>query len=123
MAREILRGAVRDLHDRANRVLREQAIQTLTEKLKSRGRVNGLDFADLLDEELNGARSRTTIAELGALLVSDERESLAAKMVDGVISRYLEANPEVVEEEVAELEVQEPDPCDVARDAAIEASL
>ena len=112
------------LHERADRILREQAIASLTEKLKSGGKVGRCHLVDLLDAELD-SRERYPIAlpKVFQILTAEsgERAALCDQFVDGLIERYLDSHPEFVEEEAHALEAEGPDPCDLARGATIAA--
>lgn len=86
-----------------------QAIEALTERLKDGKRVGRSDFFDLLDSELNSGRYRIVLEDLGSLLLGgdaacDDRAA-ADKIRDGMIERYLNAHPELVEEEAAAIEL------------------
>lgn len=96
------------LCDQADSSLIAQAVEALTERLKDGKRIGRCDVWDLLDNELNTDRYRVLLEELGSLLVGGKEacdDRIAAdKIRDGLIERYLTAHPELVEEEVAEIE-------------------
>ena len=87
----------------------QEAKDSLTEKLKDGKRVGRCDLHDLLDCELNSERYRIVRDDLMQILTAqnDSRPHLADRFIEGLIERYLDSNPELVEEEVAnELELQ-----------------
>lgn len=109
--REILVGAVRDIHDMADGALREHAIQNLTERLQDGKRVGRFDLFDLLDCELNSDRYRILLEELGSLIIGGteacDRAAQADKIRDGLIERFLLGHPELIEDEAAQIEHEE----------------
>jgi len=97
----------RDINDAADGELRKQAIESLSEKIKSGKHRNGV--FELLDSELNGERYKIVLEEITTLLLNEsgEREYLADQMVAGLIERYLSTKGDLIEEEAAELEREE----------------
>jgi hypothetical protein len=104
------------LTEYADKKLREEAIDNLTQKLQSGGTVGrNVDFTVILDCELNDLhRYPILLSELSALLQSSNRESAALgdKIRDGIIERYLNS-PErewLVSEEMGAIEYAAPEP-------------
>jgi hypothetical protein len=108
----------RDLHDAADGLLREQAVESLKQRILAGKHKYGI--GELLDSELNNhARSHIIMQELVDLLLNDslEREALADNIRDGLIERYLNdpAQSLLIEEEAAEIEAEEMDLARIAR--------
>jgi hypothetical protein len=102
------------LTDKADEILRKEAIQNLTERLIAGGRVGKCDFTDLLESEWNNAdRYAIITSEVSALLQTlSNRDSLADQIRDGIIERYL-SKPEhqwLIEEEMSQIEFDSPEP-------------
>ena len=97
----------RDIHDAADGELRKQAIESLSEKIKSGKHRNGV--FELLDSELNGERYKIVLEEITTLLLNEtmEREDIADRIVSGLIERYLSTKGDLIEEEAAEIEREE----------------
>ena len=98
------------LTEAADKKLREEAIQNLTERLVSGQRVGRCDFTDLLESEWNSAdRYAIITSEVSALLMTEGQEkaqALREQIRDGIIERYL-LKPEqewLIEEEVSQIE-------------------
>ena len=94
----------------AEQAFTQEAKDSLTEKLKDGKRVGRCDLHDLLDCELNSERYRIVRDDLMQILTAqnDSRPHLADQFIEGMIDRYLDSNPELVEEEVAnELALQD----------------
>jgi hypothetical protein len=117
------------LHDRADAVLREQAIEILADKLREGKKVGRCDFTGLLDCELNDQHQYLVVlSEISALLQTtgrEERNHLADMIRDGIIERYL-THPdqeELVSEEIAEIEGETPerDPLDYLQETEVAA--
>ena len=101
-----MNAPARYLHDAADKVLREDAIQNLTWRLHAGRTVGGLTIRDLIDGDLGGERSGFAIIEVTNLLLADSREraAMADTYVSSVIERFLTTKPELVEEEMADME-------------------
>lgn len=96
----------RDLSDQASGLLREQAIENISNRIKAgKSRVA---IRDLIDSELNH-RADLLLGELEAVLTAEHGEhgALADKLVDAMIERYITSHPEKVEEEAEEIEASE----------------
>lgn len=114
------------LHDKADSILRSQAIANLADRLQEGKKVGRCDFAGLLDCELNDPKQYPVIhSEISALLlsVSDERKYLSDKIRDGIIERYLNHPDQewLVSEEMAEIESEGPDRFDYLRETEVAA--
>lgn len=102
-----LRNPERDLNDAAAGALREQAVENITERIKSgKSRVG---IFELLESELNGERSQIMLEEITILLLNEsgERDDLAEKTVAGMIERWISVHGDVVEDEAATIEATE----------------
>lgn len=99
----------RNLHDEADGKLREQAIESLSEKIKS-GK-SRIGIFELLDSELNTDRAKILLEEITTLLLNEsgEREAMADKMVADLIARHLSTQGDLIEEESAAIEAEESD--------------
>lgn len=109
-------SAVAKLHEYADKKLREEAIDNLTQRLQS-GQTVGrqVDFAAILDCELNDShRYPILLSEISALLQSSNRESAALgdQIRDGIIERYLNAPDQewLIAEEMGQIEYASPEP-------------
>ena len=104
------------LTEAADKKLREEAIQNLTERLVSGQRVGRCDFTDLLESEWNNAdRYAIITSEVSALLMTESPEkaqALREQIRDGIIERYLlKADQEwLIEEEMSQIEFDSPEP-------------
>ena len=104
-------SAIAKLHDYADKKLREEAIDNLTQKLQSGQRAGRLDFTELLDSEITGPRCEIILSELSALLqTTTGRDYLADQIRDGIIERYLNAPDQewLITEEMGQIEYSEP---------------
>lgn len=93
----------RNLHDAADGQLRAQAIEAISERIKSgKGRMG---VRDLIDREMN-TRPEFLLTELEQVLLAEHGEhgALADKLVEGLIERYIAAHDDIVEEEAATIE-------------------
>lgn len=102
--RAVLHTPDRDIHDAAAGALRQQAIESLTDKIMSGKHRNGI--FELLDSELNTERAKILLEEITGLLCNEtvEREYLADQIVAGLIERYISVNGDLVEEEANDIE-------------------
>ena len=104
------------LTEAADKKLREEAIQNLTERLIAGGRVGRCDFTDLLESEWNTTdRYAIITSEVSALLMTESPEkaqTLREQIRDGLIERYLlKADQEwLIEEEMSQIEFDSPEP-------------
>ena len=102
----------RDLSDRASGLLRQQAMENLTYRLRDGKTVGKFNFRDLLDCEINSNRYRLLLDELDTLLCgeggNDTRDGFADRMVEGIIERFLNdpKQDDLIEEEAAEIEAE-----------------
>lgn len=96
----------RDIHDAADGELRQQAIESLTFKIKS-GK-SRMGIFELLDCELSSERYKILLEEITGLLLNEtcEREYIADQIVAGLIERYLSTKGDLVEEEAAQIEAE-----------------
>ncbi len=99
-----LRNLDRDQSDAADGLLRAQAIENISERIKE-GK-NRMTVLDLLDGELNSERYKIVLGELADLLQAQHGEhgATADKIVDGLIERYISVHGDLVEDEAAEIE-------------------
>lgn len=84
---------------------KDEARDALIEKLKNGKQVGRCDLHDLIDCELNSDRYCITRDELAHLLTADsgERAALADQCIQGLIERYLDTHPDLIEEEATEI--------------------
>lgn len=93
----------RNIHDAADGALRQDAIDNLTDRLKTGGAVGRVDLRDILSDDVD--QGRVTAEDLYQILTNyDDRHLLAERMVDQIISRFIATNPDAVEEEAAQIE-------------------
>lgn len=100
-----LRNPERDLSDAAAGLLRQQAIENISERIK--GGRSKVSVHDLLDTELDDPKRCRILAEdLAKLLTAEsgERATLADRIVDGLVERHISVHGDLVEEEAAEIE-------------------
>lgn len=95
---------------------REEAVEALTEALREGKQVGRCNLRDLIDGDLDRTYAMT-VASIEEILLSegDARDRLADQFRDGLIEKYLEANSDLVDDEIAELKAEGPDECDLSR--------
>jgi hypothetical protein len=84
-----------------------QAIEALTDRLKAGKQVGRCTLRDLIDGEANNAdRYVILISDFEELLLAahGEHGAKADRITEGLIERYLDSHPELVEEEAAAIE-------------------
>lgn len=93
----------RNLHDAADGELRAQAIENISERIKS-GK-SRMGIRDLIDCEMT-SRPEFLLTELEQVLLAEHGEhgALADKLVEGLIERYIGAHADLVEEEASTIE-------------------
>lgn len=101
------------LYDRADKAMLEQARDDLSEKLREGEKVGGLDLWALIESEVNNNdRWRIFLDEITTVLGAEQmdahlRAGEANKVRDGLIERYLDSHPELIEERAAEILAEE----------------
>lgn len=100
-----------NLHDAADKMLRDGAAMDVAWRLKDGKEVSGTNLLGLLDTELDN-RTITVDSLLDILLNYGERHLLAERLVDGIIERFLSTpkGRQALEEEMER--PYEPDPAD-----------
>lgn len=102
-----------NLHDAADVLLRQCAIDELTWRLKDGKEVGGYSLLAILDSEMdNGVLRADSLIDV--LTNYKERHLLADRVVDGLIERFLSTpkGREAIEEEMRRQDRYEPDPAD-----------